>query len=230
MARLVSGVIQTARDYHPAFDEQRNPKGGLYRYLANYCQEVQGKIMAIDPTYGGVEQTMVFSLPLLDFENGMALGPGRLASDVVLVNKDTEPKRKTTPITLIPREHRFTANAPYAAAWQEGENLYLRAPEENYTNYGSVEVQVVQNFTDDDVASLQNRAAIVPLPDAAASMVTDALALFMARRGHTDPNLPPINLADFIARAAASESAFYDAVTQRLTGRVYVTQDVMGWE
>lgn len=230
MARLVSGVIQSARDYHPAFDEQRNPKGGLYRYLANFCQEVQGKIMAIDPTYGGIEQTIVFSLPLLDFENGMALGPGRVVNDVILVNKDTEPKRKTTPITLIDRSQRFTVNMPYAVAWQEGENLYLRGPEENYTNYGSVEVQVVQNFTDDDILALQNRAAVLPLPDAAASMVTDALALFMARRGHNDPNIPPIDLPDFIRRYQDSAAAFYDAVAQRLVGRTYITSDVMGWE
>lgn len=226
MSRLVSGVITAARDYHPAFDRQRNPDGGLYRFLANYCQEAQGKIMAIDPTYGGVEQTIVYSLPLLDFDAGMALGPGRIVNDVVVVNKDTEPKRITHPIPLISREQRYARNVPYPAAWQEGENLYISAPEEKWLPYGSIEVQVVQNFTDDDVTALQNRAAIVPLPDAAASMVTDALALFMARRGHVDPQLPPIDVADFIERADRSERAFYDSVRQRDVGRMFITQDV----
>lgn len=226
MARLVSGIITAARDQHAAFDVQRNPDPLLIRFLANYVQEVQGKIMAIDPSYGSVEQTIVFELPLADFDAGMNLGAGRIITDIVLVNKATEPKRITVPISLIPREQRFTYNAPYAAAWQEGDNLYLRAPAENYTNYGSVEVQVVQNFAEQDVAGLMNRNAVLPLPDAAAAMVVDALALFMARRGHVDAMLPPIDYAAFVAAADKSAGAFYMAIAQRNVGRVYVTQDV----
>lgn len=226
MARLVSGVIEAARDRHAAFDPQRTPPGPLYRFLGDFCQEVQGRIAEIDPTYGGIEQTIVFSLPLEDFDAGMALGPGRLVTDVVAVNPDTEPKRRTVPVRLIDREQRFAVNGPIAASWQEGENLYLRAPAEMWVAYGSVEVQVVQNITDDDLRGLMSPVALLPLPDAAARMTADALALFMARRGCTDPNVPALDVAGFERDAAKSEDAFFDAVRQRNVGRQFFTADV----
>lgn len=226
MTRLVSGVLNAARDRHAAFDAQRNPDPVLLRYLGNFCQEVQGKIMAIDPSYGGIEQTIVFELPLADFDAGMAIGAGRIITDIIAVNKSTEPQRRTWAIPLIAREQRFAKNGPWMAAWQEGENLYLRAPAEGWTNYGSIEVQVVQNFSDDDLATLMRRDSVLPLPDAAAGMVADALALFMATRGHTDPALPPIDVGVFAATARASAEAFYDAVRERNVGRMFITQDV----
>jgi hypothetical protein len=230
MARLASRVVNAARDRHPAFDRQRSPDGPVYRFLADYCQEAQGKIMQIDPSYGDIEQTIVFELPLLDFDAGMALGAVRVITDIVLVNKATEPKRITTPITLIPREQRFSKNPPTAAAWQEGGNLYLRAPAETYTNYGSVEVQVIQHMTDEDVdALLLTPNATLPLPDAASGMVVAALALYMARRGCSDPNVPAIDVAGFERDAAASASAFYEAVAQRNVSRTFVTLDVANY-
>lgn len=227
MSRLVSGVITAARDRHKAFDRQRTPNGLLYRFLADYCQELAGKVMAIDPTYGGIEETIVFQLPLADFDAGLALGPGRIVTDIVAVEPVGTSGRQMIPVPLIDRGQRFAWNGPAIAAWQEGLNLYLRAPADRWKLYGSIEVQVVQNFTDADVASLQSPAAILPLPDAASKSVTDALAYFMARRGHNDANLPPIDVDRFERDAEKSERAFLDAVRQRNVGRTYFTADVM---
>lgn len=227
MSRLVSGVIASARDRHAAFDRQRTPDGVLYRFLVDYCQEVAGKVMELDPTYGGIEETIVYQLPLLDFDNGMALGPGRIVSDVVAVEPVGTNGRQMISVPLIDRAQRFAVNGPRLAAWQEGLSLFLRAPDTNWSSYGSIEVQVVQNFTDADVKSLQDKAAILPLPDAASKMVADALAFFMARRGHADPKLPPLDVARFENELTKSETAFYRAIAQRNAGRVHFTADVM---
>lgn len=226
MSRLVSGVIASARDRHAAFDRQRTPNGLLYRFLVDYCQEVVGRVMALDPTYGGIEETIVYALPLADFDNGMALGPGRIVNDIVAVQA-IDTRREFIKIPLIDRAQRFAVNGPAMAAWQEGINLYLRAPDTRWTAYSSIEVQVVQNFTDADVASLQSPAAILPLPDAASKMVADALAYFMARRGHADPKLPPIDTDRYERDLEKSEAAFYQAIVQRNVGRVFFTADVM---
>ncbi len=227
MSRLVSGVITSARDRHKAFDRQRTPNGLLYRFLADYCQEVAGKVMQIDPTYGGIEETIVYSLPLDDFDAGMALGPGRIVTDIVVIEPVGTNGRQMVKVPLIHREQRFAPNRPARAAWQEGLNLYLSAPDTRWDSYGSVEVQVVQNFTDANVAELQSPAAILPLPDAAAKMVADALAYFMARRGHSDPQLPPLDVDRFERDLEKSEAAFYNAVIQRNVGRTFFTADVM---
>lgn len=227
MSRLVSGVITSARDRHKAFDPQRTPNGLLYRFLADYCQEVAGRVLAIDPSYGGMEETIVFSLPLDDFDAGLNLGPGRIVNDIVAVEPVGTAGRQMIPVAHIHRSQRFAANGPSMAAWQEGTILYLRAPAERWQSYGSIEVQVVQHFTDADVASLQSPAAILPVPDAAAKMVADALAYFMARRGHNDANLPPIDVSAFRADLERSEEHFYRAVAQRNVGRTYFTADVM---
>jgi hypothetical protein len=226
MARLVSKIVESARDRHPAFDRQRMPNGVVYRFLADYCQEVQGKIMAIDPTYGGVEQTIVFALPLGDFDAGLELGPGRVVNDIVAVTPDTVTPTQMIPVPLLDRQQRFARNGPTRAAWQEGEVLYLRAPDTLWSSFGSIEVQVVANFTDDDVESLQLPNAVLPLPDAAARMVADALALYMARRGASDPTLPAIDPRIFAAAATESEGAFYDGIRQRHVGRTFLTADV----
>lgn len=231
MSRLVSTLIDAARDQHAAFDRQRTPNGPLYRFLANYCQEVQGKIMAIDPTYGSIEQTIVFSLPLDDFDSGLAIGPGRLVSDIVAVTPeslDAAPTTRSMPVPLLDRQQRFARNGPRLAAWLEGETLYLRAPSTLWTDFGTIEVQVVQNFIDADVTALQAGNAVLPLPDASAGMVVAALALFMARRGHADAIVPPIDVSLFAASAAQSAEAFYDSVRQRHVGRTFFTADVRG--
>jgi hypothetical protein len=227
MSRLVSGVITSARDRHKAFDRQRTPNGLLYRYLADYCDEVRGKVMQLDPSYGGLEETIVYQMPLADFDAGLALGPGRVVNDVVAIEPLGNAGRQMIPVSLISRGQRFASNGPAMAAWQEGTVLFLRAPAERWTSYGSIEVQVVSQFTDADVVALQNPAAILPLPDAASKMVADALAYFMARRGHNDPNLPPIDVDRFERDLEKSEQAFLQSVVHRNVGKTYFTADVM---
>lgn len=224
MTRLVSGVISTARDRHAAFDPKRFPNGMLYRFLADYCQEAQGKIMSIDPTYN-IEITLGFTLPLTDFDAGLALGPGRIVTEVTALDARTVPGPRVSPVALISRDQRFARNGPPVAAWQESEVLYLRGPEIQWRDIVQVQVQVVESFSDADVTALQTRNAVLPLPNAAALMVIEALAHFMARRGHIDPKLPPIVLGDFVQAKVGAEESFYRSVADRQVGRAFFTAD-----
>lgn len=223
MTRLVSRVISASRDRHAAFDPKRFPNGMLYRFLADYCQEAQGRIMSIDPTYN-IEITLGYTLPLVDFDAGMALGPGRIVTEVTLLDKVT-PVPNIMPVKLISREQRFARNGPSVAAWQEADVLYLRGPERAYKDIGQVQVQVVEALSDADVDALQLPNAVIPLPDASSLMVTEALANFMARRGHIDPKLPPIDASSFAAALGNAEEKFYRSVADRQIGRAFFTAD-----
>lgn len=197
----------------------------LYRFLADYCQEAQGRIMDIDPTYN-IEITLGFTLPLSDFAAGMAVGAGRIVTEVSALDRRTVPGPNVFQVELISRDQRFARNGPPIAAWQERDVLYLRGPATQWKNIGTVQVQVVESLTDADVTALQARNAVVPLPDAASLMVTEAVALFMARRGHIDPKIPPIDVGGFVAALTGAEDKFYKSVANRQVGRSFFTADV----
>jgi len=228
MTRLVSKIVTAARDRHAAFDHKHFPDAMLYRFLADYAQEAQGKIVAIDPTYGVIEITLGYSLPLTDFEAGLYVGPGRLVNEVVALDKKT-PVPNIIPIDLISRDQRFHRNGPRSAAWQEGEVVYLRGPESRFSDIGSIQIQVIEAFGDADVLAMQQPGAFMPLPDASALMVTEALAHFMARRGTVMKDVPPIDVSEFARARADAEQRFYDSVADRQIGRAFFTADVMDY-
>lgn len=227
MTRLVSGVITAARDRHAAFDRQRMPDGMLYRFFADYCQEAQGRILNIDPTYS-IEETLGYAMPLSDFDAGLALGAGRIVTEVTALDTRVDPPN-IMPIDLISRDQRFHRNGPVAAAWQDSDVLYLRGPESMWTDIGSIEVQVLESFSDADVAALQVKDAVMPLPNAAALMVTEALAFFMARRLDGNATIP-INVGSFERTLERTEAQFYKSVADRQVGRSFFTADVMNYD
>lgn len=219
MARLVTGVIDAARDYHPSFDPKRQPSGPLYRMLATFCAEMQAQIMAIDSATNGFEVTLSYALPLGNHDAGLALGANRLVTDIVAVDPSTATTPGTTPIPLILREQRHARNAPRLFAWQEGERLYLRGPASHWNawNNGSIQVRVVQAFGDVQVDALQDRDAVLPLPESCADAAAAYLAFRMGFR--SDPPL------DFGGVYRDAKAAALLAVAQRLVGTTVFTQD-----
>jgi hypothetical protein len=226
MTRLVSGVITAARDEHPRFDERTAPPGPVYRRLATYCQELSTKLAALDPTIAGVEVTLTFDLPLADFDAGMALGAHRVVTEVSIVDSPDRNPQHSYPIDLISRDQRFAPNGPVAAAWQEGNILYLRGPDTRWRDYngGTVQVQVIEAMGDDAAAALQSPTAVLPLPDDAAPAVIANLALFMAIRAAAEG--ATIDVASYERRAREAEGIFLEGVLDRPGARTFFTQDV----
>jgi hypothetical protein len=226
MPRSVSGVMDAARDRHPAFDHQLMPPGPLARFIADYTLQMQGRLRAIDSTLSGFEVTLTFELPLADFDAGLALGAHRLVQEVTLVDPVGRVPRRTTPVTLIPRDLRFAPNVPTAAAWQEGNILYLRGPSSLWSPHydqGTVEVQVIEGWGDVEGAALLAPGATLPLPDDAVPAVIEAAAAFMARRA---PAALGINVREFAEQQQLAEARAIEATVQRVNGRSYVIQDV----
>lgn len=224
MPRLVSSVINAARDRHVAFDKQRNPSGPLYRFLGQYMQVLSGKMLLIDPESTGLLAEMTVDLSAYDFDAGVALDTGTLVVEVVLNDPATSIPQRSYPIELIDPAQRFAPNGPRAAAWQIGNVLYLRGRAEDYQNYGSITLRVTPAVLDQLVWETAGTALM--LPDDAELACVEAVALFMAKRGHNDPKLPPIDLGAFKATAAEAETDFLNLVRRRVTGRSFFTADV----
>lgn len=221
MSRLVTGVIDEARDRSTAFDPKSQPPGPVYRFLAAYCQELQGKILTIDPAYSGFETTLTYQLPLADHDAGLALGPNRLVSEIIYADPSSVAEPGTLPITLISRDQRHAPNVPHRFAWQEGDILYLRGPASRWTGLvGTIQVRVTQPFADATITALQAPLAVLPLPDTCALAAVEAVAAFMGRRAD-----PPMDLSGVAATAEANALA---SIMSRMAGTVVFTQDV--WE
>lgn len=224
MARLVSSIINAARDRHVAFDDRRNPSGPLFRFLAQYTAKLSGKVALIDPDAAGLTTETNVALNVFDFNAGMVLGAGRFVTEVLLIDKVTAVPQQTYPIDLIDPALRFAPNGPARAAWQMGNVLYLRGRAVDWQDYGSIAVRVVGGLPAE--GANEARLAAMALPDESELACIENVALFMARRGHADPKLPPIDIGVFKSEAAEAEEAYLDIVRRRVTGRVFFTQDV----
>lgn len=220
MSRLVSGVIEEARDGHSSFTPAAHPPGVLYRRLASFCNRVQGRILALSPGHSGIEQTVTFQMPLDDFDAGLNIGPNRIVTDIQLVDPQDIATPRTYPIELISRDQRFAVNGPTAAAWQEGDIVYLRGPGTRWSRFvGTVQVQVIIPFGDTEATALQAPGALLPLPDSFGGVAALDLQAAMALR--SSPPLP-----GFAELAAATEAAALQDFATRLTAVSFFTADV----
>jgi hypothetical protein len=218
MPLLAGDVIDSARDRHAEFDPRRQPDKMLLRTLSDYVAHLSGRITAIDPDALRIEES--YELPLADFDAGIALPANRYIAEIVAKDPDTAARPRSYPVALIGAEQRFARNGPLAAAWQIGDRLYLRGPAETWRFMGSIAVAYVAQPV--ALATLED---VLALPDSAKLACTEYLALFMARRAGAKAN-PPIAIETFASAASGAESALIEDVKNRLTGRVFFTEDV----
>lgn len=211
-------VIEAARDRHPAFDRSRTPDPSVLRFLSQYRKELAGRVAAIDET--ALVTSVTFSMPLSDHEAGITLPANRYIAGITA--KDNNATPNYYPVDLIPWAHRNDINAPLSAAWEYGGKLYLRSPASAWRYITEIGVAIVPSM-DTDLATL---ADDVGLPTEAERALTEACAFFMAKRGHNDPLLPPIDMQGFASAASNAESEYLHDVNNKNTGRTFRTRDV----
>ena len=222
MPLLAERVIESARDRHSAFDRRRIPDPSALRFLSAYRKELAGKVAAIDETALAVEQTV--AMPLAVFDSGITLTANRYVAGVVA--KDNSSTPRYIPVDLIPWAHRNDINSPLAAAWEVNGVLFLRGPSTAWRNITQIGIMYVPSLTT-DLAALSDS---VGLPVESERVLIEQTALFMAKRGHNDPGLPPIPVNDFRRDAEKAENDYLDDVRNRNTGRHFRTRDVNYYE
>ncbi len=217
MALLAGDVLNAARDRHSSFDRRRHPDGVLLRYLSAYVRLLHGKIAAIDPDALRVETEI--ALPLADHEAGILIPAGRYVAAVVA--RSSTNNTITQDIPVIPIDQRGDANSPQIAAWQSGDRLFLRSPSTAWGQAGTLGIATIPI-----PASLSALTSALAVPDTAELVATEATALLMARRGHNDPALPPIDTRLFVAALDEAETAFLADIANRVRPRSIRVRDV----
>lgn len=218
MPLLAQRVIESARDRHSAFDPRRVPDPSALRFLSAYRKELAGKVAAIDETQLAVTQAV--AMPLAVFDDGIALNANRYIAGIMA--KDNQATPEYWPVDLIPWAQRNDINTPLAAAWEYGGKLYLRGPSTVWRNITELGIALVPSM-DTDLAALTDD---VGLPPEAERACVEAIAAYMAKRGHNDPALPAINLSLFTDEARKAEAEYLADVANRNTGRHFRTRDV----
>lgn len=188
------------------------------RFLSSYARELAGKIEAIDETALLVDVQQ--ALPLADFSAGITLPANRYVAGVTATPVG-ETEGRTIPVELIPWGQRNSYNTKVASAWIVNTKLYLNGLATWWNNVASLAISyapiMAELVTDDDA---------ILLPDTADLVLTEAVALFMARRGHNDPRLPAIDVGMFAAVAGSAETAFLDDIRNRVAGEHFRVVDV----
>lgn len=216
MALLAGDVIDEARDRHPAFDRNRNPQKVVRRELSRYVSRLLGKIDLIDEAALSLEVST--AMPLAIFANGIVLPANRGVREVVAV--DAQGKRY--PLDLIPVGQRSDRTTRVASVWIVNGVLYLNGSAATWSGITSIAVSYTPLagpvVADDDVLAV---------PDNALSACVEALALFMARRGHTDKDgdIPPIVFQDFVDQSAKAEREFLEEVGDSLSSQTFRVRD-----
>lgn len=213
-------VIESARDRHPAFARNRNPDAVVLRYVSDYARALHGKVAAIDEA-ALVTDGVTTPLPLDDHDAGIPLLPNRYVAGVAARLRSTPDHACTLPVTLVPWANRLDHTNPSASAWVHGSVLSLRPPATRWRLVAEVIVSLVPV-----PVTLTSLADPLPLPDTASLALVEQTAFFMARRGHTNPALPGIDIAVFAAAASSAEAAYLADVANRLTVEPIQTRDV----
>lgn len=213
-------VIERARDRHPAFDRNRNPDAVALRYLSDYVRELHGKVAKIDETALVTEHLV--AMPLANHDAGIVLPANRYVAGLAatLVGHTAESPR-VVPAALIPWAHRFDRNTPTAAGWLYMGRLFLRSPASHWRTVTQLGVGLV--LTPVALVTLDD---VLPLPDEASQASVERVALLLARRGHTDPSLPAIDITAFAAAADTAEAVYLADVANGVEANHFQTRDV----
>jgi hypothetical protein len=187
-------VIEAARDRHSSFDRSRHPSPILLRRLDRLQRSLLARALQRNHSILVAPHTVPF--PLADWDAGYLL-PFSFhlmhGGDVNLLGGGR------VRFTLVPWGQRHDPIDLYSG-WIHGTNIFFRGEASDWTGVESVTLSYVPT-----VSRLSSLRATLQLPRSSEPVLVEQLAAFMAGRKHTDPQLPPIDEAAFIQRAAEEE-------------------------
>jgi hypothetical protein len=217
VAVSIRSIIAAARDQHPAFDKQRTPDAVLLRFLTSEHKALVTKARARN--WRAVAATVNVPLPLADFAAGFTL-PANVYVGEGTAHSTADTGSIPAPFTIVDPSLRF-ADVPMPAGYVENGTLFLVGQASDWTIVASVDVRYVPASP-----TFANDAQNITLPDEASPALESAAALFMALRGHTDKNLPPMNVSAFAEMASRAESTFLDGIGNQRVGHVFQIRDI----
>jgi hypothetical protein len=213
-------VIDAARDEHPAFSPQRFPPATLLRQLERYHKRLAGKLSNVNSSVLAVE--LVIDLLTFDFVNGLAF-PANL---YVLPDGEVEPQNEIDPgdrakFVLIGQNVRL-GTRPVLSGWFIQNQFYLNGDARNWAGF----LRLHMHYTAEPVGPVALADNFDPMPDEVEDVLVARLAMHMAKRGHIDASIPPIDKPVYLAEFADAEQRFLEQQGEKKKARLIKTQDV----
>lgn len=198
-------VITAARDEHMAFSPTRSPNAMLLRQLVSYKRRLFQRITDVNSSVLQDAATDVaIDILTFDFATGHDIGD----YIYVLPDGEIEPQNELDPgdrskFYLIGQSARLFSR-PALSGWIRGTRLFLQGSAQDWSGFLFLHLSIIPQPTgptalDDDFD---------PLPDSGRDVLVSYLARFMAKRGHADPSLPPIDTTTYQAEHLQRELQF----------------------
>lgn len=208
-------IVNAARDRAASFDGKRHPDAAALRYLSAVQRDLHSKVLFLDPTLFQEEET--YTLPLDDFDEGIQLPEHRSVEGVVVRGpaSGSSPGRAAR-VELLPWGLRDAGGTSRLAAWVVGQRLYLRSPASLWD--GGSEIAIATTAIPAELTTLDDELI---LPDTAELALTEALALFFARRDSQSG----LNISLYQIAAKDAEDSFLRDIANRLAGTSFRIRD-----
>lgn len=196
-----AGIINGARDAHPALDKKSTPDHVALRWLAKYQQGLLTEIAQWKPDALHVDQEI--DLPLVDFDAGEALDEYLVLHGGTITFVDTQ--RKPEPLVLVDYLLRLDQPPPLAAYVRAG-TLFLLGTAEDWTDVSTVTLDLFP--AGPDALELTEELLLPGTPRRACEA---ALATFMATRAEVANKVPD---------PAGAVDSYLDEITGRRRAKV----------
>jgi len=202
MSVTAAEVITAARDGHAAFSKQRHPNLVLLRALARYKRQLWSRITNVNSSVLAVEDTI--DIQAFNFTTGYAFPANLyvLPDGEVSHPSDRNPSDRSK-FSIVGQVVRL-ASRPLFSGWFVQQQLYLQGELKDWGQAINLYVHYVAMPTgptamDDDFD---------PAPDSISPVLECFLAHTMAKKGHLDESLPPIDRREFRVDWTDAENKF----------------------
>ena len=213
-------VITAARDEHAAFSVARTTNLMLLRHLEQYHKVLAQLITDVNASVLSVED--IIDLTTFDFDVGDAFPAHVYVLPDGEVSHPTDRNRSDrSKFTILGQNVRLDSR-PLISGWFVQNRLFLQGDAQDWTNTTNLYLSYVAVPTG-PTALADN---FDPIPDSAFPVLVTRCSRMMAKRGHTEATLPPIDIQAFAGDFATAEARFLAEMGARKKARTVNTLDV----
>jgi hypothetical protein len=211
---IAGDIIDEARNKHPAFNLRDHPDRALRMELGRLEHSLIQRGIQRNPDYLATIQTV--ALPLAIFANGVTLDPNTAVHYAAIFSANGVERE----VDIVPWAQRNDPRRLFTATVLNGV-LFLLGSELDWQGWTSLNITITPMPTAPAVNSDP-----LTIDDLGADTLTAGLALFMAKRGPRDPQLPVPSIAEFRKDYDAAVSDFEISVGNLRAGQVFRTREV----
>lgn len=220
MSVTADDVITAARDGHAAFSKQRHPRAGLLRALERYKKQLWGRITNVNSSVLAVTSTI--DIQAFNFTTGHPFPANIyvLPDGEVSHPNDRNPSDRSK-FSIVGQTVRLNTR-PLFSGWFVQQQLFLQGELKDWGQALNLYISYVAMPTGPTALADD----FDPAPDSIAPVLEDYLGHVMAKKGHMDEGLPPIDRNAFRADWVQAEERFLLEQGERRKAHRITTLDV----